>query len=183
MTASLKVNRADFAKALKILRKFIKPKQREEALLSFENGMLSIEIVGMEAKVPAEGAWSGQVRIPCAAVRAFSQALPEDDPLHLRLAEERFFVAGLSVPCSWQDSEKQKIQLPLDPPIHVILGLRIKYTDEEITQSGLMKTVQLAEERRDGLIKQASKVLQSLGVTLSDLRRVVDECIRRKNEV
>lgn len=182
MTASLKVNRSDLARALKVLRKFIKPKQREEAVLSFENGLLSIELVGAGAKVPAEGEWPGQARIASGAVLGFARALPKDDPLPLRVDEGRFYLAGLSVPCSWQDSERKKIQLILDPPIHVILGLRMRYSDEEITQSGLMKTVQQAEERRDGLVKQASKLLEPLGVTPTDLQPLVDECVRRKNE-
>jgi len=57
----------------------------------------------------------------------------------------------------------------------------VKYSEEEITKSGLAKVVADAREKRDELIDRTARILEPLGITWEQLRRFVDEKVRRNS--
>ena len=57
----------------------------------------------------------------------------------------------------------------------------MKYSEEEITKSGLAKVVADAREKRDELIDRTARILEPLGITWEQLRRFVDEKVRRNS--
>jgi hypothetical protein len=75
------------------------------AIITFEEGMLLIDIRGMGTTVPAEGVWSGQALVPSILLRALARKLPDGDPLSLRVEGGMIHIGSLSVPCSWQPAE------------------------------------------------------------------------------
>lgn len=174
----LQVNCIELAQALKILRKFIKFNSREEAIISFEDGTLMIGAVGMRVTASAKGIWPGQARVASSYILHIAKSLPATDPLPLRVEEGRMHIANYSVPCIWQDVGTNVIQLPMDPPLATVLGVRLRYTDDEIAQSGLTEVVRVAEERRDALIAKAVNILSVLGIQPVDLRRIIDERLK-----
>lgn len=186
MTLNLEVKREALVDGLRTLRKFVRAAQGGEAILSFENGLLSIEFGDVAAQAPAEGNWPGKARVPGLALLQLESSLPADDPVTFQGGPERVSAGKWSTPCHWDEAIQQPnrplIELPPNPPLTMILGLPHRYSDQEIARSGLDLMVRMAEQRRDTLIAQASALLQPLGVDLGDLRRVVEECVRRKSE-
>ena len=186
MTTSLEVNREALAQGLRLLRKFVRATQAGEAILSYGNGTLSIEFGETTAQAPAEGTWPGKARVPGLALLQLESTLPPTDPVSFQAGKDRLSVGKWSTPCHWEDEAEQSsgpvIQLPANPPLTLILGLPQRYSDQDIARSGLDLMVRMAEQRRDTLIAQAAAILQPLGVDLIDLRRVVGECVKRKNE-
>ena len=87
-------------------------------------------------------------------------------------------IGSLSLTCVWQSKDSAKIFLPLNAPPPVILSAALKYSQEEITRSGLAKVVASAEEKRDDLLDRASKILEPLGITWEELSRFVDEQVQ-----
>jgi hypothetical protein len=94
MTFSVKVGRADLARALGTLAKFIKRRQRAEAVLSFADGDLKIELPGPAVSVAADGQWDGEVR---AFVVGLAHRLPSDDPMPIHVKQGQLYFASMSV--------------------------------------------------------------------------------------
>ncbi len=50
-------------------------------------------------RIPAEGEWTGEVRLLGSVFARLAKSLPEEDPLPLRVEDGRLFVSRLSIPC------------------------------------------------------------------------------------
>ena len=74
------------------------------------------------------------------------------------------------------------IQLPMDAPLPVLLGLPLRYSDQEIFQSGLSNPHSEAVRKRRMLITKAANALEPLGVARGDVEKLVDETIKRINK-
>jgi len=184
MNFELKVNRTQLADGLKRLRKLVKPKKVTEAIFTFENNALMIELGGVTVEATAEGTWRGLVRVAGRAVLNLAVALPADDPLHVSLKDgERLYIGSLSLPCIWHDAEERTIPLPMDAPLTALLGVRYKFTDDEIFRSGLTNPIAEAEAQRKMLTRSAANKLEPLGVRFEDVEQLVDATLRRVNKV
>jgi hypothetical protein len=73
--------------------------------------------------------------------------------------------------------------LPIDASLPLLLGLRLKHTDEEIFQSGHSNPVGEAEQKRKMLITKAANALEPLGVKRADIEKLVDEAVKRINRI
>lgn len=184
MRHELEVNRAELVEGLEKLRKLVKkPKPHMEAVFSFEEGNLVVFLNGVSIFASAEGSLPGMARISGIRAISLSKAIPTDDPLTVALEEGRLSFGSLSIPCTWHDVEPNPIQLPIDPPLTVMLGVRMKYSEDEIFKSGLSKPVGEAEAQRNMLIRRAANALEPLGVHISDVERLVDDTLRRINNL
>ncbi len=183
MIFELQVNRNELAEGLKKLRKLIKPRQAGEAILSFESGLLMVELGSITVQATAEGLLRGLVRVSGKSVLNLAEALPANDPLLIKVETERLHIGGLSLPCIWHDADEPTIGLPMDAPLTALLGVRYKYTEEQIFRSGLTDPIAEAEARRKMLTCNAANKLEPLGVRLEDVERLVDESLRRANKI
>jgi len=179
VTPLLRVNRPELEDALKKARKFLKPKDRSEAVFSFDQGSLRVQMVGMTFTATAEGVWPGQARVPIASMGIFLSGIPGADWIEVRIHGDRLGISTLSVPCAWDPIPTQAIQLPLDPSLLMILQLSLAHSREHIAASGLEKVLEGAEKRRDELVEKAAELLRDLAVSPSDLLDMVDGCIAR----
>lgn len=181
MTAHLVVGRADLATALRLFRKFLRAKVRtDEALLTYEERHLTLELGGMATSVRAAGEWRGKARVPGWFIRNFARLLPEADPIHLEVRDGKFFLENTSTSCAWQDLGCEPIELPMDPPLSAVLHVAFTREEDEIANSGLTATVERALKRRDLLVSRAAEILAPLDVQERDLVGIVEECIRRR---
>lgn len=180
MIPFLEVNRAELAEGLKSLRKFIKPTSPAEAVISFQDDRLRIDLVGMAARASATGTWPGQARVSTALIWRLAQALPTGDPLPLRVEGGHIYIAQDSAPCTWQDASGKGIPLPINPSLLQLLNIRRKHAEDVIRQSGLTALVRDAEKQRDALIAKAVAILGPLEIQPAGLRRIVDERLTRE---
>jgi hypothetical protein len=184
MRYELKVNRSELFEGLEVLRKTVKKlKQNVDAVLTYRNGMLEVYLNGVEVKASAEGSLPGMTRIPSTQAIKLSKVLPNDDPLTIALEGERLYIGSMSLPCIWHNAEPNPIELEIDPPITTLLGVKMKYSEDDIFKSGLSKAVSEAEAQRIMLTRRAANVLEPLGVRQADLERLIEETLRRINKV
>lgn len=181
MRYELKVNRKELIDGLNFLRKVAKPKESMKVLLSCEEGNFVVCVNGVSIDAEASGEFPGFVHISAAQAINLSRVLPPEDPLTIALDGDRLFIGSLSITCVWDDVEPNLIQLPINASLPTVLGLKLKYTEQEISQSGLSNLLSEAEEKQKLLILKAAKVLESLGVARGDVERLVDETVRKFN--
>jgi len=183
MRYELRVNRSDLAASLNMLRKTVKRKTKLDAVFTFEKGMLVVFLDGVAVETPAEGEFPGMVRIPGIKALTLFQVLPAEDPLTIAHDGERLYIGSFSMPCIWHNVEPNPIQLPIDAPLPVLLGLRLKYSDQEIFQSGLSNPLSEAERKRKLLTTKAANNLEPLGVTRAEVEKLVEQAVRSINKL
>lgn len=181
MRYDLRVNRPELVESLKRLSKLVKRKTKSDALLSVANGMLVVSLDGISIETSAEGKFPGLVRIPGAKALTLSKILPSEDPLTIGHDRQRFYVGTFSMPCAWLKGEPKPIQVPTDAPLTHLLGLKLKHSDEQISKSGLGSAVAAAQSTRMKLERQAAHILEPLGVNLTDIRTLVENCLRHSS--
>ena len=179
MKAALKASRKEFIEALKMLRKPARKKGAGEAVLSFESGMLAVQVSGVVARVDARGDWPGEVRISGKMVANLWKSVSPGDPVELAVAGDQLQIGPLSISCVWQEKADSRVFLPLDATLPAILIAALQYSQEQITKSGLSKVVADAEEKRDELVDRAARILGPLGISREELGRFVNEQVRR----
>ncbi|HWN08413.1 MAG TPA: hypothetical protein VNO50_03925 [Pyrinomonadaceae bacterium] len=181
MKYELKVNRKELIDGLNLLRKTAKPKKNMEAVLTFEDGNFVVFVNGVSIEATAQGAFPGMVRIPAAQAITLAKVLPPEDPLTIAYEETRLYIGTFSMPCVWHNVEPNPIQLPINPPFTVLLGLPLKYSDQEIFQSGLSKPLDEAQRRRKLLTTKAVNLLLEFGVSRAEVEKLIEESIKRLN--
>ena len=183
MRHELRVNREQLVSGLNTLRKAAKPKKNMEAVLSFEKGNFVVYVNGVSIDSSAEGEFPGLVRIPAPQAITLAKVLPPEDPLTVAHDEKRLYIGTFSMPCVWHNVDPHPVQLPIDAPLPVLLGLRLNHTDEEIFQSGYSNPLGEAEHKRKMLITRAANALEPLGVKRAEVEGLVDEAVKRINKV
>lgn len=173
------VARAELQRALRLLIKFYKAKDQGEAILTFAEGELHIELVGSGVSVPANGRWDGEVRVPGMFMVAMAKALPPENPMPIFVEAGRLHMGRQSAPCIVQRAAQKRIELAINAPLADILRVRLSCSDAEIERSGLSRLVRDAEHQRDAMIERAAEQLRKLEVRREDLRHLVDESLRR----
>ncbi len=62
--AQLEVERSEIADALGTLARFLHHESWEVAILTFDGRGLTLDVDGLQVRVPADGRWPGQARVP-----------------------------------------------------------------------------------------------------------------------
>ncbi len=170
----LAVDKRPFLNALKSLRISIRARQKDEAIISFADGMLCIRLQDSTVQVPATGSWSGSAKIVARTLIPIVTFPPDPDPLPLTFRDDRFYIAGWSVNGTWHPGGVQDLSLPEDAGCLDRIALRRRYSDEELEDSGLLKEVRVAEQTAKAQVTQAASVLHVLGITEADLTALVE---------
>src|SRR5437762_2004338 len=132
MTPNLQIKHKNLKEPFRLLKKLCRPERDEEAIISFDDQVLHVDLGGMTVTIPAVGEWPGQARIPGSFILSVATLPPTADPLIVRVEDGRFYFGSASVGCVWQPPWSALIELPMNPKIKMILALRSKYSDEEI---------------------------------------------------
>ncbi len=176
----LTVTRTDLEKGLRLIRKFCRPSMKAEAVLSFDDSCLHVEIGGMSVAIGAQGHWPGQARVPGRFIVALAEIPPRGDPLSFRVQDGRLHIGTSTVACAWQSSWSNLIELPMGASEAELLSLRFHNTSVEIAQAGLAKALEEAELSLRNKIFTALESLKEFHVTQEDLIAVVKTALKRK---
>jgi hypothetical protein len=176
----LSVDRTEFAKALRLVGRAGKSVGAADAVLIFSDNLLAIDLSGNAAQVAAAGDWPTEVRLPGDALERLAKALPEDDPLPLKIEGERLFAANFSIPCEWRlysrpVSTPAREMIPANADLFDILMTASRCSPEEIDTAGASALVSNAEQKLDKLCEKAASFLGSHGVSPLHLRRLCEK--------
>jgi len=175
MTTSLTVSRIELVEALKALKKFASKKGIGQAVLSFESGMLTIQLAGVVVRASASGSWDGEARMPGQVMSRMWRSVPDTDPVEIEVGDEHLKIGPLTISCICQPNDVPRIHLPMNAPLPVVLCAALNHTSKEIACSGLADVVEKAEQKRDELTDRAYKALQPLGISYEDLEGFIQE--------
>ena len=169
----LAVEKRPFLYALKSLRISIRARQKDEATISFANGLLSIKLLDSVVQVPATGTWTGSAKVVARTLIPLVTFPPDPDPLPLRFHDERFYIAGWSVNGTWH-AACDDLALPANANCLDVAALRRRYTEEQLGDSGLLQDVRNAERTIEVQVAQAAEALRRVGITEGDLQGLVE---------
>ena len=175
----LTVEKKPFLTALKSLRISSRARQKDEAIVSFRNGRLAIELHDTVVEAPAHGTWSGRARIVARTLIPIATFPPDPDPLPLRFEGDRFYIAGWSVNATWQEAGDRPLVIPTGASCLEILALRAGHTEDELAASGVLQDVRNTEQFVKTQIAQAAVILCDIGVDESDLTELVQDKVTK----
>lgn len=176
--ASLRVERDKLLEGFRFLKKLAKPSPGEQAVFSFDGATLYIDVAGMGISAPAQGSWSGQARVNAIWVLCLAKAPPPGDPIILSVADGRIHLQTSSYACAWQGAWQSLIQLADSPDTATLMAVKLKYTEEQIRESGLEEPVAKATMLYGADVAAAAKLLKMYGVKEADLHTLVVKAIR-----
>lgn len=173
------VGRTDLLEALRLINNVGQPRKTDQIILSFDGSFLHFDLVGMSTSMPAKGIWNCQVRAqPAFLLPLIREPLADDSTLIWAKDGRIYFGPSFSCPCEVQGQWQAVIQLPLNADDAVLLGVKLKYSAEEIEQSGLKDTVAKADQACGVRVAAAANALAQYGVSPDDIRSLVDQNIR-----
>jgi len=176
--ARLEIGREDFIAAVQRLNRVRVPSKNNDALLSFDGACLHIEVQGVTVAVPARGHWDGQATISARIIHAYAVLPLKDDPVALEVHEGRFRLGSIHALCGWNPAWSALIQAPINADDTFFMALKLRYTPEQIRQSGMERMVAAAETRCARRIRFAAKALSPYQIPAAEIRALVDRQLR-----
>lgn len=183
MLSSIVVSQRELADAFKTLRTYIRRYENVEAVFTFNEGALTIDVPGIKVRVSGKSSLCGQAYVRWYYLYCVAAEVPTDDPVLIRVEAGRLIIGSTSLPCNWQETIAKLIEMPMDAPLSDILELRLQYDDEQIARSGLTEIVWNAELRMHELVNQAAALLEQFGVEYVEILQLVEDSLKRKNQV
>lgn len=176
----LSVDRTEFVKALKLVGSAGRAVRSAEAILTFDDQRLAIDLSGNAAQVAATGDWPTEVRLPGDSLERLAKSLPKYDPLLLKVDGERLFAANFSIPCEWRlysrpVSTPAREMIPANADVFDVLMTASRCSPEEIDTAGASALVSNAQQKLEKLCEKAASFLGSYGVSPLHLRRLCEE--------
>jgi len=132
----------------------------------------------MGVRVSAEGTWPGQATAVGRILLDIK--LSPEDPLPVWVDDGMLHLGSFYLPCRWDPDEVVAVELPLDASFAEVISLPLRFTEEQIAQSGLANAVRDATERRDRLVRRACSILEPFGITPPELVELLDQYLHRR---
>ena len=194
MNAEYQVCADELKQVLKTLGKFRKGKfVIGDAIFEFLSDSIDITFNGMSMSVDAQGEGKGKLKIKSGAIRFLSSIPCKEETVKVWVKEGSLHIEGLSVnkdgslhkgtrsvDCEWMDISPGVIELPMDPPLGLILSLPFMYTKEEVASSGYSSVVEKAEEQLDSIFSRTSKALYPLGINEKELHEFIYASLKKR---
>ena len=155
------------------------PRHGEEAILSYDEANLLIDVGGISAVIPATGFWRGQMKFRATVLLQFRKVLPKDDPVLIDVEDGALRIGNTTMGGQWQPAWSSRIGLPVNATFPMMLALKYRYTEQEIDQSGLLAPYQRAWAKADKSIEHASNALKSFGIHETTLRSWVEAHLKQ----
>src|SRR5262245_11615441 len=135
MNSSFVVNRNEFAAALGTLKRFVR-RTDVEAILTFDDDRLSIDVNGITVRASGIGSLQGQAYVFWYSLLGLATIMPEGDSILIKVEAGYLMIGGTTmIRCTWQESILKLIEHPMDAPLLMTLRLKDKYTDEQLVRS------------------------------------------------
>ncbi len=162
-----------------------KKAQLEYVDIIAENGEVSFEIAGASSSSPAKVFTAGYARAPFPFFEQFHrilQTMPQEsvpvsiDAGQIKAANLTFNHEGITI----RLIGARIADLPIDASLRETLSLLVRFSQEELEDSGLLARVMAAEQHAAELIDRATKALEPLEIKREDVSRLVWDQIKQQ---
>ena len=134
----LTVATADLRAALRSLARAVPRRRHEEAVLSYDEANLHLELGGATLAIPAAGCCAAQIRVPGAMLLKLASVLPRGPRLTLSAAGTQLRVDRCALPCKLQASWSKLAELPANATPVEALRMLAGEPDAELDAAGLL---------------------------------------------
>lgn len=176
--ARLEVSKSDLVATLRSLSRTTKPAKAGQAILSFADGQLEIAIGGAAVSVDARGRWPGECRVMGAWILALHAHPPASDPVTFSVEAGKLHVGTTSVACHWQEAGAAQVSIPIGAGLRDLLAIALAHNDQVLEQSGILRQIEEAKERRQRLVARAVEVFAPLHIPETEIQAFIDGQIR-----
>ena len=181
MNVEYQVCTKELKQVLKTLGKFRKGKfVIGDAIFEFLSDSIDITFNGMSMSVDAQGEGKGKLKINSGAIRFLSSIPYKEETVKVWVKDGSLHIGTLAVDCEWMDISPKVIELPMDPPLGLILSLPFMYTKEEVASSGYCSVVEKAEEQLDSIFSKTLKALNPLGINVNELHEFIYASLKKR---
>ena len=103
----LEVQFTELQAAIRGMRKLARAKEQAEAVVSFADGKIVIELPAIAVRASAEGVWPGEARVPASFVqglaRSITTSITESETVRFQVEDERLSLGNYSTPLARPD--------------------------------------------------------------------------------
>lgn len=174
---TLTVDRAEFRRAIRLVTKSVTQKLPVEVRFDYQEGQLRLHGLGAETSLPANGHWEGSAFVSGRALKRISLRLPPPPALSLVVKEGKLYIEAFALPARWQDLGPLPVTLPDGVSGFDVMAADAAHPKAVIVSSGLERAVEAARAELEGRAAQAADVLSPYGVTVEDLRTLLQDKI------
>lgn len=179
LTARAEVDRDQFFEGLRLLRRNVKPRGSINAVISRQGGDLVVTVGGREIRAAMSGRWEGEARVNGRFLVESVKHRPMTLHFDLRVESGRLAFPGFSLPCERQSNSSPRVLVAVGASLVDLLISGSRHSDEDLERAGLLDAIRDARKTERRLVRQAARILESLGVTEEDL----DGVVRRRFEM
>ena len=176
------VRRGDFRRAVRAVTKGLPARLPVEIRIHYADGQIHLQVPGATVSLEAIGHWRGVAFVPAKALKRLASVLPKEDPLHLHFRDGRFHIESFSFAARWQDIAASPMTIPIGASTGDLLRATSTHSKEVVVSSGLQQTVKAARQDLEKRLQRVAKILEPFGVSLDELRDLVERKLSRPRD-
>jgi hypothetical protein len=169
----LSVDLSEFNYALRAFKK--RRQLSEEALLSFDEGILCIESGEVTVTMHASGDWDGSAEFSSALIKALAQVPLGTNPVVITYEEGTLHIGTMKIPCHWRERDAAILNRMENPSTIDLLALDRSLPRHEIHGSGLARRISEAKANLPKQVAKAAKLLADLEISEAALMDLVEQ--------
>jgi hypothetical protein len=176
----LTVGRGDLADGMEIATVGVRKGKPGTLRFSFDGVLLQLTGPGASKVVAADGDWPAAVTVDAAIMQQVATRLPNQDPLILKVENNRLYIGGFSVGAEIADIAPPPVDLPIDHSSADIMVALAKLGEPRVIGTIGRIAVEKAKRELDGKVLAAVRHLSPYGVKSADIEPVVHQAIKRR---
>jgi hypothetical protein len=161
----------------KLVRKHTKPKT---AMLSFNDGFLSIECDDTVSVMRASGEWHGKAQFSSNIVKALTLVPLATNPVVISYLNNKINIGSMVAPCDWESASHTMIQKLVNPSSIDIFAMWRTQPAVHLMATGLKQKNKAAELTLQKATAKAVKALEKFEVTQEELLALIEAKVKAR---
>lgn len=169
-------------KIFKVNRQRINAKKKVQlpAVISFNDGFLSIDCDEKVSVMRATGEWSGKAHFSASIVHAIALAPPNNEPMTISYHEGKLTIGSTSVTCEWLPVSHQLMDTLINPTLIDIFAMWRSNPADDVHKKGIDRQIVSAKEKLLRATASSAKKLEAFEVTQEDLLALIETKIKSR---
>lgn len=182
----LSIDLKEFVHSLKVFKIGMERKNAKKksvtlpAMLSFNDGFMSIECEDKIMVVRAKGEWHGKAQFSSTTIKALALVPPNINPVIVKYEDGKISIASMRVSCDWEQLSYTLLDRLNNPTCMDILAMWRTQPAVDLKTHGIDKEYKLAQEKMMKLTAVAAKKLEEFEVTQQELINLIEAKIKAK---
>lgn len=150
------------------------------AMLSFNNGFLSIECNDKVAVMNAIGEWHGKAQFSHTIIQALALVPLTANPVIISYENGKLCISATTIACDWQSISQSMLDQVANPTLIDVFAMWRTHPAEQLLVKGIMQKNKLAKVKLMKTTVGAAKKLEEFEVTQDDLLKLIEEKVKAR---